>query len=416
MKKSLMIIAAAVAMMVSWNACNQVEETGKVQFGLELEEDSELKSAVEDRDIAEALVSIVGENGQILFDKEPIKVYTFGGGFVTESLKIPVGEYALTEFMLVNSAGEVVWATPKQGSPLAHLVRHPLPMHFGISPEQTTNLDVQVIRVGQYTPDDFGYVSFDIGFVNRFCLSVYYASRCMDYWDDRIMSPDGSVAPYHQPMLTIYAGDRVILKEPMNPGLNHYQLPIINSGYFFTATDCRGMVFYERMFSLDELTKHRCQDGYPPLVIHHLSDPGIIITPEGLYEPTIKQGVFGGVVLPIDEPMPAGTTNSTDIWPVIRDIYFFPYAVMDSIYTFAPVDCYFPWDLINMDPVAIVRTNSDGIFQVPLEAGPYLYLVRDEHGYYVDAYISSHKPGFVMVYPEEVTELWINVVDCSLWQ
>ena len=72
MKNSMMIIVAAVAVMASWTSCTQVEETGKVQFGLELTDDSELKSVIADRDISEALVSIVGENGEVIFEKEPI--------------------------------------------------------------------------------------------------------------------------------------------------------------------------------------------------------------------------------------------------------------------------------------------------------------------------------------------------------
>ena len=409
----MIIIAAAIAMMVSWTACTQVEETGKVQFGLELEDDSELKSAVADRDVAEALVSILSVDGEVIFDKEPIPVYNFGDGFITKSLKLRVGEFMLTEFMLLDSNGMVVWATPKAGSNLAHLVRQPLPVYFQISHEQTTSLDIQVIRVGNYNPDDFGYVNFNIGFVDRFCLKVFYSSRCMEEWPDDVLGPDGTVAPIHQPMLTVYIGDRKVMHEPMNPGLNRYELPLVNTGYLLTASDCRGRVFYEEKFYLKELLAHSCHPDIPPLVIYHDSDPGVIITPEGLYEPTINQGVFGSIVLPVDNNMEDG---QPDIWPVVRDIYFFPYAVMDSIYTFAAVDCYFPYDMIGMKPTAIVRTNSEGYFQVPLDVGEYLYLVKEEGGYYIDAHISSHRPGYVMVYPGEVTELWINVIDCSMWQ
>ncbi len=82
----------------------------------------------------------------------------------------------------------------------------------------------------------------------------------------------------------------------------------------------------------------------------------------------------------------------------------------------APIDCYFPLEMIRMDPVAIVRSNSDGYFQVPLEVGDYLYLVKEDDRYYIDAYISSHTPGLVTVYPNEVTRLLIHITDCSMWQ
>lgn len=413
MKKTALTIVTIAAMMVSWHSCTQLEENGKLQFGLELSDDSEMKSAVADRNIAEALVSITGVNGELIFDKEPLPIYKFGDQYTTRSLKLPVGEFHLTEFMLIDESGIVLWATPMEDSRLAHLVRHPLPVHFGISHEQTTNLNIQVIRVNDHPPADFGYVNFDIGFVDRFCLKVLYWSRCMTDWDDSILGPDGSAAPIYQPRFTIHLGNRLVVDEPLNQGLNHFAVPMMSDWYLLSATDCRGQVFYEEKIHLKELVNHRCTPDYPPLVIYHDPDSGIIITPEGLYEPAIIQGVFGSLLQPLDNYM---VTDQPDVWPVIRDIYFYPYAVLDSIYTFAPIDCYFPLEMIQMDPVAIVRTNSDGYFQVPLEVGDYLYLVQEDHRYYIDAHISSHRPGLVTVYPQEVTELWIHLVDCSMWQ
>ena len=102
--------------------------------------------------------------------------------------------------------------------------------------------------------------------------------------------------------------------------------------------------------------------------------------------------------------------------PVVRDIYFYPYTLMDSLVASSPNNCYFPEIYLPDEPTAIVRSNSGGFFQLPLEAGEYLYLVKEEAGFYMDAYISSHRPGYVMVYPEEVTEMRIHVIDCSMWQ
>ncbi|MCK5137928.1 MAG: hypothetical protein KAR19_19230 [Bacteroidales bacterium] len=413
MKKSFLIIVGVAAMMVSWPSCTQLEETGKLQFGLELSDDSELKSVMADRNVSEALVSIAGENGALIFDKEPLPIYKFGEEYTTRSLKLPVGEFLLTEFMLIDSSGVVLWATPMEGSRLAHLVRQPLPIHFGISHEQTTSLDIQVIRVKDHPPADFGYVNFDIGFVDRFCLKVLYLSRCMEDWNDSILGPNNPDAPIHQPRFTMHLGDQLVVDEPLNQGLNHYAVPMLSDWYLLSATDCHGQLFYEQKIHLRELVNHRCTPDYPPLVIYHDPDSGIIITPEGLHEPTIRQGVFGSISLPLDSNT---VTNDPDVWPVIRDIYFYPYAVLDSIYTFAPIDCYFPLEIIRMDPVAIVRSNSDGYFQVPLKEGDYLYMVKEDDRYYIDAYISSHRPGLVTVFPGEVTELLIHMVDCSKWQ
>jgi hypothetical protein len=395
------------------SSCEQVEEKGLLKFGLEMTEEAALKAASTDNNVTMALVSIQSANGTIVFDKEPLELLRFGDQFVTASLQIPVGEYILTEFMLMDAGGVILWATPMEGSTLAHLVRNPLPHYFGIQHDQTTNLDIQVVRVGDHLPGDFGYAEFHIGFVNHFCLMVQYDFYCEDNWRDSVIGPDGSAWPYYQPRLVIMAGNRYLMDQPLNGGLNWYEVPLGFERYELSAVNCHADTFYRQVFSLNELSQYNCGPNSMPLVISNGTDPEIIITPEDLYEPTIRQGVFGSISLPyLDSYM---TENRCNIWPVIRDIYFYPYYVLDSIYTQAPIDCYFPMEMIATEPVAIVRTNSSGIFQVPLEAGAYLYLVKTDGGYYIDAYISSHLPGQVVVYPGEVTKLSINMIDCSMW-
>lgn len=406
------MIGAVTAMMLIWPSCTQVEETGKLQFGLELSDDSTLKSVVNGYNVTAALVTIISETGELIYDKEPLPIYRFGNEYTTKSLELPMGKFQLSEFMLIDSSGIVLWATPREGSNLAHLVRHPLPISFRISPEQTTNLNIQVIRVKDHPPADFGYVNFDIGFVERFCLKVFYSSRCMEEWNDSILGSDGSGAPVFQPMLTIWSGERMLVHKPLVAGLNRYVIPMVTNWYRLTATDCHGQVIYEERLPLYELLAHRCLDNFEPLMIYRDPVPGIIITPEGLKEPTIRQGVFGSITVPVDDTL---YTENGDIYPVIRDLYFYPYTVMDSVMTFAPVDCYFPQEFLPTEPVAIVRSNSDGFFQVPLPEGDYLYLVKEGDRYYMDAYVSSHLPGFVKVYPGEVTWLKIHVIDCSMW-
>jgi len=273
MKKSIFLIAAVTAMVLIWPSCNQIEETGELQFGLEMSDDSNLKSAETDPsmntteadyNVTAALVSIISETGEVIYDKEYVDLYRFGGQYTTKSLKLPMGTYELTEFMLIDAMGQVLWATPREGSNLAHLVRQPLPIPFIISPDETTSLDIQVIRVKDHPPSDFGYVDFYIGFVDRFCLKVFYSSRCMEEWNDSILGPDGWGAPIHQPMLTIWSDDHILVHEPLAAGLNNYGVPMVTEWYAITATDCHGQVIYEMKFSVQELLKHRCADNFPP--------------------------------------------------------------------------------------------------------------------------------------------------------
>ena len=139
-------------------------------------------------------------------------------------------------------------------------------------------------------------------------------------------------------------------------------------------------------------------------------DSSIYITPEGLKEPTISQGVFGMVTMPLVD-----TTYTEDyrFEGVVRDIYFFPYYAIDSVlYGMGPVDCLYPW--MPSDPLFISRSNSLGYFQAPLKAGEYLYMVKEGNGFFIDLYVSSHLPGKVEVFENKVTELKIHMIDCSM--
>ncbi len=411
MKKYIFFAAATLAMVLTWSSCKQLEEEGSISFGLELSDDTALKSASVNYRIDAALVTIKDQNGALIYDKEYLPVYKFGDQFTTRSLKIPVGKFQLTEFMLVDSMGVVLWATPVEGSNLAHLVRKPLPLPFDVVADQTTSLPIQVIRVGDHRPADFGYLNFDIDFVDMFCLQVFYSSRCMEEWNDSILAPGVQGAPIHEPRLTIVVGDRVVVDEPLNQGLNRYRVPLVDKWYVISATDCHGNQIFMKEYPVKELMQHRCQDQFKPLVINR-EEPDVLVTPEGLTEPTIKQGIFGRITIPVDD---STDFERYDVAPAVRDVYLFPWAVLDSIYTFAPIDCYIHPDMIGMDPLAIVRSNSDGYFELPLKVGEYLYVVKVGEQYYIDAHLSSRRGGYVMVYPEEISKLMIHVVDCSMW-
>ncbi len=413
MRTYLHLISATLLGIMLLASCNQVEESGQLKFGLDLTEDATLKAATEGSEVVAALVSVQDMNHGMIFDKEYLELIRFGDRFVTRAMTMPVGEFMLTEFLLVDAAGEVIWATPKESSMLAGLVRDPLPHYFSIQPNITTSQDIQVIRVNDYRPGDFGYAEFNIEFVNRFCLKVLLNYHCEQYWNDTTPMFDPAGVPIFQPRITIWAGDIPVLDEPLVEGLNHFNLPVMKTYYSIVAFGCQGEPLLEAKFGLEEMMQFRCGEEFPPLIIG--SEPGgdVIITPEGLLQPNIKQGIFGQITMPIYVD---GTTDNYDIYPMVRDVYLFPYYVLDSIYTFAPMDCYIPIGMIWEEPIAIVRSNSDGFFQVPMDPGGYLYLVRTEGGFYMDAFISSHRPGYVEVFPGKVTELSIHLIDCSMWQ
>jgi hypothetical protein len=414
MKKSILaFVFLAVTSVVLIQSCNQIDETGTIQFGLEeFIEDAQLKSATTDARPVEALVSIMDANGELVYDKETLPLYRFGDELITKSLKLRVGKFSLVEFMLTDSSGTVLWATPKEGSPLAHLVRQPLPKDFRVGANETTRLPVEVVRVGSHPPQDFGYVAFDIHFVKHFCLQVFFSTRCMEYNDSiYTLNANGSFAPVYMPRLMVWTGNQSVLDEYMAPGLNTYTLPMSQDPYHLMAIDCRMDTIFVGKFTVMELLQHRCGPDYSPLVIHNAQD-SVYVTPEGLMEPDISQGVFGRITKPVPDTT---MTEEYAFEGVVRDIYFFqPYTLLDSLAMVnSVINCIWPW--MPSDPVFISRSNSDGYFQAPLAVGTYLYMVKVQGGFFIDLYISSHEPGMVTVNENMVTGLNIHLIDCSMW-
>ena len=178
-------------LMFTFTYCEQADdpvnnpgnEPGHLEFNLgagSLEDD--LKSGASDDEQSDSskyvgyqlLISVMDENGELVFDKEPIPIYKFWDGFISKKIELQEGSYTLTEFMVANSDGEVIYATPVEGSALDYLVAQPLPIDFEITANTLTGLNVEVIPVGDHTPEDFGYVKFVVHIVKP--LTFYVAA------------------------------------------------------------------------------------------------------------------------------------------------------------------------------------------------------------------------------------------------
>ena len=170
----------AVFMLSSCNDKIDDAAMGKAEFSIGLEETATGKSGDADSlNLAfHLMVSVEDMKGNEILSDELIPIYIFGTGFVSEKIEIPAGEYRLTKFMVINTSGAVVYAAPLAGSPLAYLVKRPLPIYFEIRPEQTTRIVPEVLAVEGYSPDQFGYLNFGMQIVKPL---TFYAGAIIDY-------------------------------------------------------------------------------------------------------------------------------------------------------------------------------------------------------------------------------------------
>jgi hypothetical protein len=165
----LFFLFLTVTSFFIFNSCEKNNSgtagTGSAEFSVNLPADAGAKSATLADDIAityQVMISVEDMAGNAVLTDKLIPVYTFGSAFVSENIELKTGEYNLTKFLVINPAGEVVYAAPKTGSPLAYLCNRPLPFNFSINANQVTTVLPEVLAVGDQTPDKFGYASFGI--------------------------------------------------------------------------------------------------------------------------------------------------------------------------------------------------------------------------------------------------------------
>jgi hypothetical protein len=116
---------------------------------------------VEEGEPAAVLISLEDTNGIVIEQDKKLPLYSFGSGYVSESLELSTGNYKLTKFMVLDADNAVIYATPVEGSPLAYLVNDPLPVAFAVTEDGTTLVIPQVLAVtDNNTPENFGYVNF----------------------------------------------------------------------------------------------------------------------------------------------------------------------------------------------------------------------------------------------------------------
>lgn len=185
MKKAIILatktLFLSALLLFAFSSCEKPIEpennSGQLKFTFSASDfQNNLKSAT-DKDstvVYTLLVTIKDKDGNLVLDTEPVELYKFSDGFVSKKIELKEGSYSLTEFMVVNSDAEVMYATPKEGAPLAYLVNKPLPVGFIINANSSVGLRVEVIPVGNHPPEDFGYISFGISIVKP--LTFYTAA------------------------------------------------------------------------------------------------------------------------------------------------------------------------------------------------------------------------------------------------
>ena len=113
MKRCILFII--IALLIA-TGCTQIppKECWLVRFQVTTGDQMRARHTIEDAH--SLLVSIEDSEGGTVHDMKSILLYRMGEGFVSEPMALELGDYQLTEFLVLNDQGDAIFATPKEGT------------------------------------------------------------------------------------------------------------------------------------------------------------------------------------------------------------------------------------------------------------------------------------------------------------
>lgn len=146
------------------------KEFGELQLGFT--EKILSNQRIKEASATHLLITVQDENEESVFEKKKVEIYRFNNELISEPISLEVGNYQLTEFFILNSAGEIIYATPKKEATLDYMVQLPLPMAFSIQKDMAEKLSPEVLKVENVAASDFGYATFSLQVVKSFDFLV----------------------------------------------------------------------------------------------------------------------------------------------------------------------------------------------------------------------------------------------------
>jgi uncharacterized protein (TIGR02145 family) len=199
-------------------------------------------------DVKKIILTIKTKDGMpTSFTMSEVKIFQMNGEFFSQRITLQTGEYQLTQFMLVDSAGNTIYATPLEGSQESQFVSYPLPIVFEVIKDTSTPVYLDVINTENKRPSDFGFAGFPI-FERK---GIYFNMSVLDRESGDLLSSK----------LTLYdfSGFRLYNEYRLNNTTNN--LVIIDTAYStcvipYLVVSKEGYIPYKQVISRDSLKKH----------------------------------------------------------------------------------------------------------------------------------------------------------------
>jgi hypothetical protein len=148
---SLLVLFCIVASSCSQDE-SKVVRTGSISFSPVPKVKAGANSRIADTaPPAAVLLTIKDSNGNAVHESKKLSLFTFGQSYTSESLKLNIGNYTLTQFIVLDAADNAIYATPLQNSDMAKYVSAPLPISFAVSDGGTTSIVPEVLAQSDVT-------------------------------------------------------------------------------------------------------------------------------------------------------------------------------------------------------------------------------------------------------------------------
>jgi hypothetical protein len=263
MKKTIYLnVMVLICISATFWTCKKEKDPGKlnqeVTFVINISNSksaSALKSALAYSlsDAKKIVLTIQNADGtSTSYTSAEVKLYQMNGAFFSQKLILITGSYRLTEFLLLDSTGNTIYATPITGSQEAQNVTNPLSISFEVIKDASTPINVEVLSTENMTPGDFGLVRFPISEIKVLNFMIAVA----DIENDELLSVDltvSSVDYTHNQVLPAIANNMVTISDAYDT----YVLTIQKEGY----------KTFTHVFSKDSLKLFNGNGNHKPLVV-----------------------------------------------------------------------------------------------------------------------------------------------------
>jgi hypothetical protein len=255
-----LILTITVLLFYSCNKDSEygIKEEGSVQFLFNTTQTNVLKSTDNSGELAVSSIVISVEDacGEKVFTLKQIQIFQIGDKYITEPVSFEVGEYKITDFLVSNEEGIVIYATPKEGSPYEGAVDDALAITFVVTTNNIQNVSPQVIETINIAPIKFGYstFSFDIVETKNFLISVFA-------FDD-----NNKTISVEEPNLTVTSENKVLYSGLLSSVTNAIAIPVSYETYTVEVNK-NGYKEYSETFTKEELMDYTQPDGQPLVVV-----------------------------------------------------------------------------------------------------------------------------------------------------